>query len=75
MQKLTLTVDEQVVKRAKSFAEAHGTSVSRIVERYLDLVSRPKEQSELPPVLKRLKGSLKDVKIADHYAHLERKYK
>ena len=41
MGKLTLSVDASVVKRAKDYAARRGTSVSRLVESYLDLVSRP----------------------------------
>ena len=40
MPKLTLSVDEKVVRSAKRYAAAQGTSVSRLVERYLDLLSR-----------------------------------
>ena len=39
MPKLTLSVDEKVVRGAKRYAAARGTSVSRLVERYLDLLS------------------------------------
>lgn len=35
MAKLTLSVDEAVVERAKGFAARQGTSVSRLVEPYL----------------------------------------
>ena len=35
MAKLTLSVDEEVVRGAKRYAAARGTSVSRLVERYL----------------------------------------
>ena len=37
MPKLTLGVDERVVRGAKRYAAARGTSVSRLVERYVDL--------------------------------------
>ena len=35
MAKLTLSVDEAVVERAKEIARRRGTSVSALVERYL----------------------------------------
>jgi Family of unknown function (DUF6364) len=59
--KLTLSVDGQVVGRAKRFAEKRGTSVSQLVERYLQLLTRPVQQAEDPPVLRRLKGALKGL--------------
>ncbi len=34
--KLTLTVDDSVLKRAKAYAAKQGMSVSEIVEKYLD---------------------------------------
>ncbi len=44
MPKLTLSVDEKVVRGAKRYAAARGTSVSRLVERYLDLLSNERGQ-------------------------------
>jgi hypothetical protein len=76
MTKLTLSVDEGVVSRAKVHAHARGTSVSRLVETMLDLVSSPPaDTADVPPVLAKLRGSLKRGTIADHHKHLERKYR
>lgn len=73
MAKLTLSVDEDVVARAKKLAEQRGTSVSALVERYLDrLTTEP--AGDQPPVLTRLRGVLRGVDPADHRRHLERKY-
>jgi len=36
--KLTLKLDKAVIARAKRFAKAHHTSVSKMVERYLDQI-------------------------------------
>jgi hypothetical protein len=78
MTKLTLSVEQGVVKRAKRYAAGRGTSVSRLVERYLDLVSRPAPEAVDPtPVLKRLRSELKraSVEVADYRRYLERKYR
>jgi hypothetical protein len=79
MKKLTLSVDARVVARAKTFAQKRGTSVSRLVERYLDAVSSPAtpRDAELPPVTRRLLGVLRGAKMdrADHVSHLEHKYR
>lgn len=48
MPKLTLSVDKKVVRGAKRYAATRGTSVSRLVERYLDLLSKPPTPSALP---------------------------
>lgn len=79
MTKLTLSVDEKVVARAKKYAAARGTSVSRLVESYLDAVARAKrsDDKELPPITRRLLGVLKGTKYdrEDYRDYLERKYR
>jgi len=66
--KLTLSVDDAVVRRAKRYARRWGTSVSRLVERFLDLVARgrgpaARGESGEPPVLRRLRGALRTVHL------------
>jgi hypothetical protein len=39
MSKLTLSVDGAVVARAKRYASTRGTSVSRLVQEYLEMLS------------------------------------
>ena len=75
MSKLTLSVDEQVIARAKRFAEKHGTSVSSLVERYLDRLTSPPEPGPEPPVLSRLRGLLANADTEGHRHHLEEKYR
>ena len=38
--KLTLYVNDEIIERAKKYADNQGTSVSDLVEQYLDEVSR-----------------------------------
>lgn len=77
MAKLTLSVDESVVSRAKDYARLRGVSVSRMVEDYLSTVAAtPKNQGKgEPPVLRSLRGMLKKADQNDHRAHLESKYR
>jgi hypothetical protein len=76
MAKLTLSVDERVIERAKSYARARGTSVSGLVEQMLDLAASGSDRPEAtPPVLSRLRGSLKGVDQGDYRRYLERKYR
>jgi hypothetical protein len=81
MDKLTLSVDRHVVARAKAFARANGTSVSRLVESMLDLKSRgvltepAASAPAMPPVLAKLRGSMKRGSLADYRRHLEHKYR
>ena len=79
MAKLTLSVDEAVVARAKRYAARHGTSVSWLVEQFLAILSRtasPKDE-RVPESLARLRAELEVVSIdvADYKKHLERKYR
>jgi hypothetical protein len=81
MTKLTLSVDAHVVDGAKRYARARGTSVSKLVETLLRLLSsRPAGQAmrpalPSPPVLTRLRGSLKRGTVREYHRHLERKYR
>jgi hypothetical protein len=73
--KLTLSVDEDVIGRAKEFAARRGTSVSKLVEDYLDrLTARGVEVNE-PPVLARLRGIAAGADAAEYRRHLEQKYR
>ena len=76
MAKLTLSVDERVVERAKKYARLRGTSVSGLVEQLLDLAaSGSGDPGVTPSVLGRLRGSLKGVDVGDYRRYLERKYR
>lgn len=75
MSKLTLSVDPEVVRRAKRYAERRGISVSALVETFLDIVARaPSSDADTPPVLARLRGVLRDADVDAHRAHLTRKH-
>ena len=74
MPKLTLSIDRGVVERAKSAAEKRHTSLSRLVEQFLRLLSR-REKPVTTPVLRELRGSLKGADVGDHRRHLEKKYR
>jgi Family of unknown function (DUF6364) len=78
--KLTLSVDPQVVARAKEYAERNQTSVSELVQTYLSIVTKPSKpvrRKELPPVLRSLRGLVKDegLDYRDEYRkHLAARY-
>ena len=75
MPKLTLSVDARVVRRAKRYADAVGTSVSALVERYLDSLTQPAADRDQPPVLRALRGAARGVDPDAHRRHLLRKYR
>ena len=58
--KLTLTVEEGVIKKAKSYAKQTGRSLSDLVEKYLEtLTDEDQTAKQLSPKLKKLAGSVK----------------
>lgn len=77
MPKLTLSVDDEVIRQAKVWAASEGTSISRLVERFLrEAATSPgRPGSEETPVLQRLRGSLKGLDVESHRRHLEAKYR
>ena len=66
--KLTLTLDDKVIRRAKRYAKAKGRSVSELVESYFKSItatdSNPSE--ELTSSVKSLLGSFKAPKDFDY---------
>ncbi len=57
--KLTIKLNEDVISRAKSYAKKRQTSLSKMIENYLDVVSKPdSEESEITPLVKSLSGVL-----------------
>lgn len=76
--KLTLRMEESLIKRAKKRAAERGTSVSQMVADYFSLFeSGPSPgKSDLPPVTSSLAGILKDTELGeeDYRNYLEEKY-
>lgn len=66
--KLTLTLDDKVIKRAKKYARAKGRSVSELVESYFRSLTEGSSEpiDELTPSVKSLLGSFKAPKDFDY---------
>lgn len=75
MAKLTLSVDDGVVSRAKQYAKTRGVSVSHMVEAYLAAVAEPPSTSAHTPVLRSVRGLLKHASIDQYRDHLVEKYR
>jgi len=77
MSKLTLSVDDQVIARAKEYAKLHGSSISEMVETYLSAVSAPapSHSTRKTPILQSLRGIIKNADIEDYRNHLAAKYR
>lgn len=77
--KLTLTVEEGVKKKAKSYAKRTGRSLSELVENYLDNLTD--EEGNIPQVSPKLKKIIGAVKLPEDFdekaelnAYFEDKY-
>jgi hypothetical protein len=76
MAKLTLSVDNRVVSRAKQYAKLRGVSVSQMVEGYLAAVADPPAPATgAAPILRSVRGVLKNADIDEYRKHLAAKYR
>ncbi|MGF7139520.1 DUF6364 family protein [Roseimarinus sediminis] len=66
--KLTLTIEERIIQRAKKYAKQNGRSLSGIIENYLKIITQEVDQdiNEISPLVKSLKGSFKAPKSYDY---------
>ena len=57
--KLTLRINENVIERAKKYARNHRTSLSKMIEAYLDSITSQRETAEkqvITPLVESLIG-------------------
>ena len=77
MSKLTLSVDDETIRFAKAWARKRGLSLSQAVSVFFDsLAASRKAPEEMPPILKKLTGVLKEdeASVKKYHDHLESKY-
>jgi replicative DNA helicase len=79
--KLTLTIEQEIIERAKSYAKEKNRSLSDIIENYLKMLTKSEQNQKvekLGPIVKSLKGSFKMPKDLDYKKELgdrlEKKY-
>jgi hypothetical protein len=72
--KLTLTIDQTIIERAKKYANHKGRSLSNIIENYLKAITKEEnvEDIELTPIVKSLKGSFKAPQNFDYKKELSK---
>ena len=64
--KLTLSVEKQIIEKAKSYARRTGRSLSELVSAYFEsLTDNEKGPTKISPKLKKLVGSVKLPKKFD----------
>ena len=75
---LTVKLDENLVRRAKKFSKQTGIPISKLVADYFAKLDADisKEETELTPLVRSLKGSLRgsDVSVRDYQQYIEEKY-
>ena len=59
--KLTLTIEQSTIRKAKVYARKKGKSLSGIVQNYLEIVAKDSKETdiELTPIVRSLKGAFK----------------
>ena len=80
--KLTLRLNDQVIERAKNYAHSHKISLSKMIESYLDTITKPNEvekKNTVTPLVESLSGVIDlpaDFDYKNEYGdYLEKKYK
>ena len=64
--KLTLKLNKKVINQAKSYAKDRNTSLSKLIENYLQTVTlKKKEKSVITPLVESLTGVI-DMKGKDY---------
>ena len=74
--KLTLTVEKNVIEKAKIYARNTGRSLSELIESYLEsIIQENKPKGKMSPKLKSLVGSVKLPKNFDEKKELDEYYR
>ena len=78
--KLTLTIEQKIIEKAKEYAKEKNRSLSDLIENYLKILTNkePDQENNLSPAVESLKGSFKPPKNFDYkkqlQERLEKKY-
>ena len=73
--KLTLTIEQSIIEKAKKYANDKGRSLSSIIENYLKVITKEETVSdiELTPIVKSLKGSFKAPRNLNYKKELSKR--
>ena len=65
--KLTLKLEQNIIEKAKVYAKSHRTSLSKIIENYLQKITNDNEEKDkITPLVKSLSGIIDLPKDFDH---------
>lgn len=72
--KLTLTIEQSVIEKAKAYAKEKERSLSDLIENYLKTITREQDSSvDLSPLTKSLLGSFKAPQNFDYKTELSKR--
>ena len=73
--KLTLTIDQSVIEKAKQYAKGQGRSLSKIIENYLKAITSDEKNqvNKTTPITDSLRGSFKAPKNFDYKEELAKR--
>ncbi len=73
--KLTLTIEQEVIERAKKYAKNSERSLSDLIENYLKALTKEADQEaiEITPIVKSLKGAFTAPNDFDYKKELSKK--
>jgi hypothetical protein len=74
--KLTLTIEKEIIERAKKYAKEENRSLSNIIENYLKMLTRKQpEKSDIRtnPLVESLRGSFKMPEGMDYKEELNKR--
>lgn len=71
--KLTLTIEQSIIEKAKSYAKGKGRSLSDIIENYLKAITKEQSVAEdISPLVSSLRGSFKSPESFDYKKELSK---
>ena len=73
--KLTLTIEQSIIEKAKKYANDKGKSLSSIIENYLKAITKDESVGEvkLTPIVKSLKGSFRAPRNLNYKKELSKR--
>lgn len=74
--KLTLTIQQEIIERAKNYAKEKNRSLSDIIENYLKILTKEntkQKRTKRSPIVNSLKGSFKMPKEMDYKKELRKR--
>ena len=76
--KLTLSIDKNIIEKAKNYANNRHITLSKLIENYFKNIVENNDNEKISPIVNELAGSIKNSKInlkEDYTEYLIKKFK